>query len=63
MMATVLAIGVPEDSSFRNLDQILYLESPPLVQSPINARDGNFYPTRGYPARSDPNGSGFTLSD
>ena len=62
-MATVLAIGVPEDSSFRNPDQILYLEPPPLVQSPTDARDGNFYPTREYPARFDPNGSSFTLSD
>ena len=26
------------------------------------ARDGNFYPIRGYPARPDPNGPGFTRS-
>ena len=30
--------------------------------SPMD-RDGNFCPTRGYPARPDPNGPGFTRSD
>ena len=29
----------------------------------FETRDGNFCSTRGYPAQSDPNGSGFTRSD
>jgi len=30
-MAAALAMGVPEDSPFRNPDQIPHLEPPPLV--------------------------------
>ena len=29
----------------------------------MSVKDGNFCPTRGCPAQSDPNGSGFTWSD
>ena len=31
--------------------------------SPLVDRDGNFYLTRGYPTRPDPNGPGFIRSD
>ena len=37
-----------------------HLASDPALSK---ARDGNFYLTRGYSARSNPNGSGFTKSD
>ena len=35
-MVVVLAMGLPEDSPFRNLDQIPYPEPPPpITQNPI----------------------------
>lgn len=37
-MATVLAMGVPEDSPLRNPDQIPYLEPPP-TQNPIEVEE------------------------
>lgn len=36
-MAVVLAMGVPEDSPFRNPDQIPYLKPPPPIQNHTDA--------------------------
>ena len=38
-MAALLAVGVLEDSSFKNLDQIPYLEPSPPVHNTNNAED------------------------
>lgn len=36
-MAVVLAMRIPEDSPFKDADQIPYPEPPPLAQNPIDA--------------------------
>lgn len=38
-MAAMLVVGVPEDSLFRNPDQISYLEPPPPIQNPTDAEE------------------------
>ena len=38
-MAALLAVGVLEDSSFKNLDQIPYPEPSPPVHNTTNAED------------------------
>lgn len=38
-MAALQAMGVPDDSPLRNLDQIPYPNPPPPIQNPVGAKD------------------------